>query len=396
MVFETLAALAFSRGGRGRSNSRPGRTLAEWEAMGFDSTQYQDAGGARNPNNPYDPRYNLDSIGIYDDRGDVRGLPGYHIAPDVQLGHEIAVGRFNDRLAARAGQQAQAALQSGIANLQAYRPGGAAAMLSGLYQGRAQAAFTTAQMRRREPLNLMFRYDERVRKSAERQTKTAGIINTIGSLVGTVAGAAIGGGAIGIRPNINIGAGSSGAPGSEAESLSAGPTGQSIGDPGPDGFIGPMPGPTGGGGEFMGPESRSALQDALMRVSSGPGGGAPGPGGGGGAPRKSMAPGAGGGPGPGPQGAPGGGPAPAPGPGGGPPPQGQPAPPGMGAAPPAPSAASLYGPVTADVSAATGIDPGLLLAMVRAGQRESNWIDDAHAALDALNMRDAEFLAAIS
>lgn len=387
MVYAALAALALGRGGSGRSNSRPGRVQQEWIDMGWDPTQFEEAGGQQNRSNPYDPRYNLDSLGIYDERGDVRGLPGYHIAPDVQLGHEMAVGRFNDRLAARAGQQAQAALQSGISNLQAYRPGGAAAMLSGLYQGRAQAAFTTAQMRRRDPLNLMFRYDERVRKSAERQAKTASIIGAVGSLVGTVAGAALGG-RFGLAPTVNIGSSPS-VPGGEGTQVFPGgqggalvPGAQSLSmTPGAGGgeSLGGVP----GGGEFMGAPERAALQESLMRVSSPQGGGSG---------RKSMAPqGGGGGPAPGPGGGPApGGPAPGP---GGPPPQGPPAP-GGGPAPVPPQ--PLYGPAVADVSRDMAIDPGLLVAMVRASSSGPSWIDEAHATLDALNMMDAQFLAAIA
>lgn len=122
-------------------------------------------------------------------------LPRSRVAPDIQFLANRAAAERNDRLMRQAlasGRRdfsaARGALMSGVENMQTYRPGGAAAMASPYYQGIANTLMTQADFnlrgaaaRRQEAPDLMFRYDEQVRKSAEKEAKRA---STFGMLAG--------------------------------------------------------------------------------------------------------------------------------------------------------------------------------------------------------------------
>jgi hypothetical protein len=94
----------------------------------------------------------------------------------------------------------QGALQSGLMNLQTYRPGGAAALTSPYYTGMAnlyasQADFGLrgAAARRTESPDLMFRYRDAARKDAADAAKRSGLVQLVAGVGGAVIGGAMGG-----------------------------------------------------------------------------------------------------------------------------------------------------------------------------------------------------------
>ena len=243
-------------GSSGRSRSRPGRVQREWDALTDRPGQLDSSQG---------PPRDLADSGIYDEFGNTRALPGSHIALDAQYGANVVSMRRNDRLAAYGGAQAQQALRSGLGNLLAYRPGGAAAMLSPYYQQQAQQHFATALARQQQAPYLLANYDKQVRRSTEEAAQKAGQMQGGLSLLGMMAGLAaggFGGGAV---------AGAAGAAGGNALAGAVGGVG------------GPVPsnlrGQTAGGGIL--PDGQQLPQGEAAGGESGPGGAAsPGAGGG--------------------------------------------------------------------------------------------------------------------
>lgn len=360
----------WTRGGSGRSRSRPGRVQSEWDRISGYPGQFDSSGG---------PPGNLADSGIYDEFGFTRGLPGSHIAPDVQYGAEQVVTRRNDALMARGGQQAQAALSSGVENLQAYRPGAAAALLSPYYQSAAQAYLTTAAARRTDAPNLMFRYDEKVRKSAEESARNAGYVSGLAGLAGTVLGALTGGG---FSPSLAINQAPSGDANAGMVAQNATGYGAPIGPPqagsqqlqgggGPpqsQGMIGP---PQAGAGGL------SAPGGGRKQLGGGFGGSPAGGGGGGGQPGAGPQTGPGTAPGRGGGGGGGGGGAGAAGMAGGG---------GMTRYP-------ADGPATDFLAQSYGADPGLLSAVLsQLDDPQPDFARAMHSRLNLIMARDASFL----
>lgn len=112
-------------------------------------------------------------------------LPPTEIAPDVQMQHDRAVQKYNADLA----RQAFGTLQKGMENFQYYRPGGAASLAQGLYQGQAQ----TLLAGRMDPLDLMYNARADASFKARQKARNAGLATTAGTVIGGVAGAVIGG-----------------------------------------------------------------------------------------------------------------------------------------------------------------------------------------------------------
>ncbi|MBP9804292.1 MAG: hypothetical protein KBE22_05230 [Candidatus Accumulibacter sp.] len=370
MVFDPYS-YAVSRlfGGKsGRSKSRPGRVQSEWDRISLQPGQFDSSGG---------PPTDLADSGIYDEFGFTRGLPGSHIAPDVQYGAEQVVTRRNDQLMAMGGQQAAAALTSGVENVQRYRPGGAAAMLSGYYQGLANTYLTTASARRTETPNLMFRYDEKVRKSAEEAAQKAGLISAGSSLIGGVLGMLIPGAGL-AGPAAAVG----GAVGGAMAGMQASNT---------TGYSAPIGPPQAPGAQGGGIQQQGGGQQAQ---------------GGAGAPQAGLPI----GPPLGPQGAPAGGPqgpktAPGRGAPGGPsggmqgPPQagdggqgGQKQMAGGGLSYLPPTGFPSPGPATSTLASRMGHDPAYLSAMMQQiGGTDTRWVAPFQARLNLLLQQDAMF-----
>src|SRR5574338_1289439 len=262
-------------------------------------------------------------INALDELGYSGGLPGSDIAPEVQLMAEAKAARRNLALARQGLSQGMNALQAGQETLSSYRPGGAAALTSGLFQSQADLAFRGALAQQQEAPDLMFRYDERKQKSAEAKAKSAALTSGLISLAGTAIGAgltaATGGAAAPVALGLSFGG--QGNPNQYPQPI--GPPGSdSVSNPGQPPQIGP---PTaqqaaqGGGGQAAGWNNVDfqGMYNAVQRGVSGGGGGGgiqstggptpggPSPGPGAGAPQ--GAPGGGGGkPQAGPSGAPGG------------------------------------------------------------------------------------------
>lgn len=131
-------------------------------------------------------------------------LPNADIAPDVQHFVNINTRERNDKLLADALErgrglfsQGRTALRSGINNMRSYRPGGVAAMNSGYYgrladsyERQADLDLRGSSARRTEPLDVMFRYDEKRRKAAEKQAKRAGLTQLVSGAIGAIGGVA--------------------------------------------------------------------------------------------------------------------------------------------------------------------------------------------------------------
>lgn len=108
-------------------------------------------------------------------------LPPTEIAPDVQMQHDRAVQKYNADLA----RQAFGTLQKGMENFQYYRPGGAASLAQGLYQGQAQ----TLLAGRMDPLDLMYNARADASFKARQKARNVGIATAAGTVIGGVAGA---------------------------------------------------------------------------------------------------------------------------------------------------------------------------------------------------------------
>ena len=143
------------------------------------------------------------------DLGFTSSLPGRRVGAETQYLAEKRTAERNQRLmeqgmdATRARtEEAGGALQQGLGLLQSYRPGGAAALASGSYsqmanmiygQGGREADIYSAM--RTEAPDLMFRYREHQRKSANRRAKRARIMGLVGTAIGAAATIATGGAA---------------------------------------------------------------------------------------------------------------------------------------------------------------------------------------------------------
>ena len=324
--------------GKGR-NTTGGPIQRQWDAISTHPGQF--VGNDPKKNTPVD----LAGSGIYDELGYTRGLPGEAIGPDVQYGSGVVVGHRNDQLMATGGAQAQAALKSGLQNLQTYRPGGAAALLSGYYQDMAQTYLTTASARRTEAPNLMFRYDERQRARAEKAASKAAAINGIGKVLGTIAAVAAapatGGASLMALPTMAGGGGTQTYPGGVGATVPGGGGSPSAIVPGMTGAGGPGEPQVVGGSSKGGP-------------SAGP------PGGGGGT--KQVAPGA---------------------------IPGQ----GAGGAGGGVSGFPSPGPAMSSLAARNGMDPAHMSAIMdQMFDRDPNWIAIFHARLNVLMARDSNFV----
>lgn len=143
--------------------------------------------------------------------GEISGPPGavpQEVGLDVQARHEMGVWNRRNALGASASHWAQGAL--GL--LQSYRPGGGAALESGIYGQLAGIDLQRAQML--QPLDLLGGYREEQARKARRATEKAGYVSAIGSLAGGLLGAAMGGGpSIGLALTKNQGGQVQGGPG---------------------------------------------------------------------------------------------------------------------------------------------------------------------------------------
>lgn len=343
--------------GGGRDTSG-GSIQGQWDRISNYPGQF--GGGDPKKNTPVD----LASSGIYDELGYTRGIPGEAIAPDVQYGAGVVVAHRNDQLMASGGANAQAALQSGLENLQTYRPGGAAALLSGYYQSMANNYMATAAARRTEVPDLMFRYDERQRARLEKTAGKAAQIQTVTSLL--EAAASLAGGMAG------------GAPGAAAPAMAGGAGAQTF----PGGFGATVPGGTGSPAMVPGTSAGGAPQAAPQATPGATTAGAGGPQGG-----QS------------PSGQPGGGPRT---PGGGQPAGGPksvaPGAPGMGAAGGGGGAPQSGfpspGPATTAMATRFGLDPAHMSALLdQVFGRNDGWISMMNARLNLLMARDSLLMA---
>lgn len=165
--------------------------------------------------------YSTDYDQPVDELGFTEKLPGAHQGPPTQFRSEKQVAQRNANLM----KGAFGRLGAGIDLLQSYRPGGAAALTSGLFQGQANVL---AGSRTQAPDLLNYTRGaqaHRARKAARRGQKMA-LVGGLISAVGSVAGAAVGGApgaAIGGAPGKAI----AGAAGSTQEvyGQGGGPTG---------------------------------------------------------------------------------------------------------------------------------------------------------------------------
>lgn len=122
--------------------------------------------------------------------------PPEEIAPDVQLQHEKAVQQYNTGLA----QQGTGYLRQGMDLFQSYRPGGAASLASGQYQGLANSVLQG----RVQPLDLLFNYRRDQAAAAAHRQANAGLVQGAGTLIGGAIGAVAGGG-VGAAAGAGIG-----------------------------------------------------------------------------------------------------------------------------------------------------------------------------------------------
>lgn len=123
-----------------------------------------------------------------DELGYTEQLPGHVSGPELQHISSRTVGRRNAQLM----RDALGTLKGGLGNLRSYRPGGAAAMSSGLYQNMAQVLQNS---RTYAPDIVSPGQYEYARKRARRKAKQARSRGRIGAgarLLATGAGAAIG------------------------------------------------------------------------------------------------------------------------------------------------------------------------------------------------------------
>lgn len=214
------------------------------------------------------------------------GLPNQFIAPDVQFLAERWAARRRQQLFGRArgvGRQA-------IGTMEAYRPGGAAAMTAGLY-GNLQNAFMTEAMNTQAP-DHMFRYDEWQDRRREKQAEKLQTLNAIFGGISAIGSLVPGGGGGNTQQDTTpaagpVGSGSSapGAPlGGGGTSSASGMSGWGAGGGG--GAMGAQSGDAGGAGQAGGAGGgvpMQAMSGGSQPAAGGGGGGAMGAAAGGGA-----------------------------------------------------------------------------------------------------------------
>jgi len=293
---------------RGGSSARrrAGRVQDEWSRQGL-----------RPPSEFDDPRDYAAQFdnGFFDEQGFAPTLPGKYTDQDVQYQSERYVAGRNQGLLAdaigmgnRLYGQGRGALQQGISNLQAYRPGGAAAMASGMYESTAnmyanQAEFGLrgAVARQINAPDMMQASRDAAIKSANERADRAGLMQLGGQLLGTAFGAMSGGAAGGAGAAVGGGMGAkiAGAIPAGAGGMMGQPVGQSGLLPVQGSGGGIQSG--GGGGGGLGGAMKSYVAGGGGRVMggggqpSGPGGQpAAGAGGAGGEPTQGAPQGAGG------------------------------------------------------------------------------------------------------
>lgn len=120
----------------------------------------------------------LNELGFWDT------MPGANIGPEAQYESEAAVARYNQRL----GYAANEAMRQGALNMQSYRPGGSAAMLSPFYQGQAN---TLLSMRTEAPDNT-FRWRAVQADRAAKAARRTQLLSTGISAAAMLGSAAIG------------------------------------------------------------------------------------------------------------------------------------------------------------------------------------------------------------
>lgn len=111
-------------------------------------------------------------------------LPSAQEAPDAQLGAQQNVAQYRDRLARGAFET----YRQGAETFSAYRPGGAAALTSGMFGGMAQSLLAARDV---QAPDLMFRYQEARARELERQQKKRSRWGSIGAAIGGIAGTII-------------------------------------------------------------------------------------------------------------------------------------------------------------------------------------------------------------
>jgi hypothetical protein len=211
--------------------------------------------------------------------GQLLGTPGTvpaGLALQFQDAHEQAVWGYRQRLMSGATDY----LQGAAGNLQRFRPGGAAAMESGIYQG--VAGNMMQQAAQTQPMNLLRDYERQAGVDARRQMRNASYTQAAATLAGAAIGAFAGpaGAMVGAGVGNAAGgalAGTGGAPGMGGGYQGGTPTGMAQMAPGQS-----QAGPAEQGG--IPPESVGAWGQALQSGMPGqsqvaPGSSSAGPGG---------------------------------------------------------------------------------------------------------------------
>jgi hypothetical protein len=131
--------------------------------------------------------------------GQLLGTPGTvpaNLALQFQDAHEQAVWGYRQRLMSGATDY----LQGAAGNLQRFRPGGAAAMESGIYQG--VAGNMMQQAAQTQPMNLLRDYERQAGVDARRQMRNASYTQAAATLAGAAIGAFAGPGGAAVGANI--------------------------------------------------------------------------------------------------------------------------------------------------------------------------------------------------
>lgn len=316
---------------------------------------------------------------FFDENGQWNNLlPGERLAPQVQaIAERVNAGRNQQLLrdAISRGQgnfaDAQGALNNGLQNLQTYRPGGAAAMTSGLYQSQAQSSISQADFgfrgavaQQQSAPDLLNSTREKAIADAKGAAEKAGLYQLGGAVIGGAAAGFAAGGPVGAVVG-GVGAGVA----SYAQNQ--------------------------GAGDRAAAQARSQMDPAMAsNVMPGGGGGglSPAPGvirGGGGGGGGGGIPGGGGGGSGGPAGGPGGGP------GGGGAAQGFGSGPGMGGAAAANQAAEYaaqQAAQTATMAVAQSVPievPSAARMVANSSNRPARFTDDYIRRLDAVSVSNA-------
>lgn len=185
--------------------------------------------------------------GAIDEYGATDNLPVWDKAAQTQnLANRIAQRR-NTRIVG----DAQGILGQGLRNLQTYRPGGAAALMSPFYSQMAQVALSDRQ----DAPDLMHNYMNKQRDDAKRESKRAGRRALAGQIIGAVGqvGAAYLTGGASLAVNLGKDGAGAGGGGSNLTLPGQG-GGQKPAGGGSDNLTLP------GGGNFSGPAAQPAAQ----------------------------------------------------------------------------------------------------------------------------------------